>query len=86
MSYVTAQGRGGPTYLPLPLKGKQMNFCFLDENGEMQVDVLEALGMFEIAAQQLLDNDIGEEELPFFLFLCGAEAILRTTKERVVVH
>lgn len=63
-----------------------MEFCFLDEDGDMQIDIVEAFGMFEKAANELLKNNIGDEELPFFLFLCGAEAVLRTSEEEVLLH
>ena len=63
-----------------------MDFCFLDENGDMQIDIVEALKMFEKAATELLEHNVGSEELPFFLFLCGAEAMLRTSEEEVLLH
>lgn len=67
-------------------KEKIVSFCFLDEDGDMQIDLVEALGMFEMATLQLLEDEISEKELPFFLFLCGAEALLRTSEEKGSIH
>jgi hypothetical protein len=62
-------------------------FCFLDETTEeFQVDIAGAAEWFGYAVDQLMEADIHEEELPFMLFLCGAEAALRARTEDVQLH
>jgi len=55
-------------------------WCFLKED-KMSFDVMGAAEWFDAAVQQLIDSDVDEDEVPFLLFLYGAEAALRTQEE-----
>lgn len=55
-------------------------WCFLKED-TMNVDITDAADWFEAAVQQLIECDVEDDEFPFLLFLCGAEAALRAQEE-----
>ena len=73
------RGREVATTSPVPHFGGAM-WCFLQED-KMSFDVTGAAEWFEAAVQQLIESDVDEDEVPFLLFLCGAEAALRTQEE-----
>lgn len=60
-------------------------WCFL-ENDSISIDVTGAAEWFEAAVQQLIESDVDEDEVPFLLFLCGAEAALRTQEDETGVR
>lgn len=55
-------------------------WCFLEDDN-LRVDISEAADWFKFAVEQIMDSDIDEDEVPFMLFLCGAEAALRTQEQ-----
>ena len=73
------QGRRYPPALPLVSRG--LYVVFLDE-GSLKVDVSLAGEWFAEAVDQLIHADVDEDDVPFLLFLCGAEAALRTQEQR----
>ena len=61
-------------------------WCFLKDD-EVEVDINGAAEWFQAAVDQLVESDVDEGEVPFLLFLCGAEAALRTQEQDVgVMH
>lgn len=79
------RGREVATTTTLSLINGGSMWCFLDED-KMSVDISGAAEWFEAAVQQLIESDVDEDEVPFLLFLCGAEAALRTQDEDMGVR
>ena len=75
------RGRVVATHQPCPSFLGGYMWCFLDEGG-LKVDVSLAGEWFAEAVDQLIHADVDEDDVPFLLFLCGAEAALRTQEQR----